>query len=361
MSQQIVEKHLKPKKYQTEQLRTGEESEVIDPRIKIDLLTRELILKYRLTNRIAPVLSIPLAYNKNRGVFELIETPSLITSRLQAYYYPTLPSETTAGYVDLATDAQHRLYVVDDQALQMLKSIYNTLGDAGASPLNVTGVTVLKRLKIIEDNTWGMYSKLYYPSEAETYTTTPLAANAAYYGPTKDFTYSRLTTMGIMGYADQPSATDGVYIQLSVDNANWDYRGATATLTAAGAVSLAQVLTARYARAVWVNGATAQTAFRLGGRYMIAGSENPPVSPAPPLRVDPICSVCGRDMTETSDFFVEGNKVYCPKCYANKRWREVKSKAEWLRSLKAWRKIAKDEELNRAKQHTPDDAESEVS
>jgi hypothetical protein len=123
MSQRIVEKYFKPKRYQTEQIRTAEESEVIDPRMKIDLLTRELILRYRLTNRIAPVLSIPLAYNKDRGVFELIETPSLITSRLQAYYYPTLPSETTPGYVDLATDAQHRLYVTDDKLENALASI----------------------------------------------------------------------------------------------------------------------------------------------------------------------------------------------------------------------------------------------
>ena len=354
MSQRIVEKHFKPKRYQTEQIRAAEESEVIDPRMKIDLLTRELILRYRLTNRVTPVLSIPLAYNRSRGVFELIETPSLITSRLQAYYYPTLPSETTPGYVDLATDAQHRLYVVDDQALQMLRSIYNTLGDAGPSPQNTTGATVLRRLSDID-------GRLSFPANAETYTTTPLGANAAYYGPPRDFVYSRLAAMGIMGYADQPSASDGVYIQLSHDGSNWDYRGATATLTAAGAVSLAQVVTARLARAVWVNGATAQSAFRLGGRYMFAGSENPPVSLAPPLKVDPICSVCGKDLTETGDFFVEGGKVFCAKCYANKRWKEVKSKAEWLRSLKAWRKIAKDEELNRAKQHTPDDAESEVS
>ena len=354
MSKQTVEKYLKPKKYQTEQLRTAEESDIIDPRIKIDLQTRELILKYRLTNRIQPTLSIPLAFNKERGVFELIETPSMITSRLQAYYYPTLPSETTPGFVDLATDAQHRLYVIDDQALQMLKSIYNSIGDAGPSPVNTTGLTVLRRLSDID-------GRFLFPSHAETYTTTPLGANAAYYGPSREFTYSRLAAMGVMGYADQPSATDGVYIQLSVDSANWDYRGATATLTAAGAVSLAQVVTARFARAVWVNDATAQTVFRFGGRYMFAGSENPPLSLASPLRVDPICSVCGRDMTETSDFFVEGSKVFCAKCYANKRWREVKSKAEWLRSLKAWRKTAKDEELNREKQHTPDDAESEVS
>jgi hypothetical protein len=194
--------------------------------------------------------------------------------------------------------------------------------------------------------------RLLYPGDAETFTTTPLGANAAYYGPTRDFLYSRLTTFGVMGYANQPSASNGVYIQLSLDGSNWDYQGATTTLTAAGAVSLAQVVTARYARVVWVNGATAQTAFRLGGRYIIAGSENPPLSLAPSQCVEAVCSQCGKDMTETGDFFVEGGKVYCPKCYANKRWKEVADKREWVRSLKAWLKTAG--EPARAKDHAPD-------
>jgi hypothetical protein len=195
---------------------------------------------------------------------------------------------------------------------------------------------------------------VYNPGNAETFTTTPLGASATYYGPTRDFLYSRLTTFGVMGYADQPSASNGVYVQLSLDGSNWDYQGATTTLPAAGAVSLAQVVTARYARVVWVNGSTAQTAFRLGGRYMISGSENPPLSYAPPLYIEAVCVACGRDMTETGDFFVEDNKVYCPKCYANKRWREVRDRGEWVRSLRAWLKTAGEGERARAKDHAPD-------
>jgi hypothetical protein len=115
MSKGIVEKFLKPKRYQTEQVRTGEESDIIDSRFKIALATRELILRYRMGNRVNPVLSIPLAYNSNRGVFELIETPSLVTARAQGYYYPTLPTETTPDFYPLAMDAQHRLYVTADK------------------------------------------------------------------------------------------------------------------------------------------------------------------------------------------------------------------------------------------------------
>jgi hypothetical protein len=251
----------------------------------------------------------------------LVSVPPTVTGQNQGYYYATAPSETAEGWYNLRIDPTHRLYVTDDQVL----------------------------------------AKLYYPGDAETYTITPLAANTTYYGPSKDFAPSRLSVHNVMGYADQPTAPNGVYIQLSIDNANWDYQGVTATLTGAGAVSLSQLVTARYSRAVWVNGPTAQTVFRFGGRYAMAGSENPTVSLAPPAQIDPICSVCGKDLTETSDFFVEDGKVYCPKCYANKRWKEVPDKKQWIKSLKAWRKIAKDEEFNRTKQHTPDNAENEVT
>jgi hypothetical protein len=228
------------------------------------------------------------------------------------------------------------------------------------SVANPPNLDVALSTRASESTLSSLRDMLLYPGDAETFTTTPLGANAAYYGPTRDFLYSRLTTFGVMGYADQPSATNGVYVQLSLDGTNWDYKGATTTLTAAGAVSLAQVVTARYARAVWVNGATAQTAFRFGGRYMIAGSENPPFSPAPKPTPDPICSVCGRDMTETSDFFVENDKVYCPKCYANKRWKELDAKAQaaWQKALRAWLKNAREQEFDRAKDHAPDAAEA---
>jgi len=360
MSKEFIEKIYR-KRYDTKQRGWAESSDILDTRFKILLDTKELITKYKLNNTVNPVLSIPLAYDSNRGVFTLIETPTVQTSRLQAYYYTSAPSETTPDYYSLRVDSAHRLYVIDDQAIQMLQSIYNTLGDAGTSPANATGYTVLKRLNTIESYMWVLKTKFEYPTEAETFTTTPLGANASYYGPSRDFVSSRLSVMNVMGYADQATASNGVYIQLSIDGTNWDYQGVTATLPGAGAVSLSQVVTARYARVVWVNGATPQTVFRLGGRYAIAGSENPTISLASPLRVDPICSVCGKDLTETGDFFVENDKVYCPKCYANKRWKEVKDKKQWLQSLKAWRKIAKDEELNKAKTHTPDDAESEVS
>ena len=182
MSKEFVEKIFR-KRYDTKHKDWAESSDILDTRFKILLDTKELILKYKLNNTVSPVLSIPLAYDSNRGVFTLIETPTIQTSRLEAYYYASTPSESTPGFYRLRLDSAHRLYVIDDQALQMLKSIYNTLGDAGTSPVNFTGYTVLKRLHNIESYIWNIRESLLQPADAETFTTTPLGANATYYSP----------------------------------------------------------------------------------------------------------------------------------------------------------------------------------
>jgi hypothetical protein len=237
-----------------------------------------------------------------------------------------------------------------------VKGLLRSIGDAGANPQNQTGYTVLKLLYTIYIATLNTQNCLLYPTGSETFTTTPLGANAVYYSPSRDYLQSRLSAFGIMGYADQPSATDGVQIQLSLDNTNWDYIGAKASLAAAGAVSLAQIVTCRYARAVWANGATAQTVFRFGGRYFISGSENPTISIKTIQDPEPICKICGKDMTETSDFFFENGIVYCPKCYAIKRFKEldVKARNEWIKQLKVWVKKISDAEKDRVKLHIPD-------
>jgi len=333
-------KFFKPKRYDTPQISMAESTTVIDPRIKFDILTRELVKQFKFDNTINPVLSIPLTYSDERGVFEIIKAPGLVTARAEAYYYTTPPSRTVPGFYSLRIDDAQRLVTHDE----VLESALATRAQDKVRVTVVDPVTV--------SDTY-----LFNPGGAETYTTTPLGANAVYYGPSRDFANSRLSAMGVMGYADQPSADNGVYIQLSHDNTNWDYRGATATLSSAGAVALAQVVAARYARVVWVNGPTAQTTFRLGGRYMIAGSELPVFSPAPAPQPEPVCAICGLDMAETSDFFYENGIVYCPKCYAQKRWRELKEKERraWEKSLRAWLRHATEHEQTRARMHAPDE------
>jgi hypothetical protein len=155
--------------------------------------------------------------------------------------------------------------LIDDD----IKGVLRSLGDAGANPVNKTGYTALYLLYKAYENITNIFSVFNNPSNAEIFTTTPLGANAVYYSPSRDFTNSRLGHAGAIGIADQPSATDGVYAQLSIDNINWDYKGAYTTASANVGVSLLQTVYARYLRFVWTNGATAQTVFRFGGRYYI--------------------------------------------------------------------------------------------
>jgi len=323
-----------------------------DSKMALAIQTAERIKSYRLRSQVQPVISIPVYWDPSLKAFVLGFYPVVqIGDKSGALINPS--TEDTLTSVLSAVKG-----IVDDSIKGLLRSI----GDAGANPTNTTGYTVLYRLASIDGNVGPINTRLTTPSNAETYTTTPLAANAVYYGPSRDFFSSRLSVIGVMGYADQATITGGVQIQLSVDNTNWDYVGATASLTGAGAVSLTQIVTCRYARAVWMNGATAQTAFRFGGRYFMAGSENPTVSIKTTSDPEPICKLCNKDMTETSDFFFDANIVYCPKCYANKRFKElpVKARNELVKQLKIWVKRSSKEELDRVKLHIPDDALKEI-
>ena len=323
-----------------------------DERMAIAIRTAERIKAYRLRSQVQPVISIPVYWDPSLKAFVLGFYPVVqIGDKNGALINPS-----TEDTLKLVYDAVKS--IVDDSVKGLLRSI----GDAGANPANVTGYTVLQRLHEIWSHTAYTLPRLAYPCDGETYTTTPLGANAIYYSPARDFIYSRLSAMGVMGYADQPTATDGVQIQLSLDGTNWDYVGAKATLSGAGAVSLAQVVTARFARAVWKNGATAQTVFRFGGRYILAGSENPTISIKTIADPEPICKICGKDMTETSDFFNQNGIVYCPKCYANKRIKElpVKAKNEWIKQLKIQVKHTDKEQLDRVKLHIPDEVLKEI-
>jgi hypothetical protein len=144
-----------------------------------------------------------------------------------------------------------------------IKGVLRSLGDAGTSPSNTTGVTMLYCAAAIQ-------TMLYNPTNAETYTTTPLAANATYTGSSRDHVSSRLGFMGCLAYSNVASATDGFSIQQGLDGANWDLNTAVTSVPAATGTGIKAAVVARYARVRYVNGGTAQTTFRLGGRYMIA-------------------------------------------------------------------------------------------
>ena len=160
------------------------------------------------------------------------------------------------------------------QALQALtddslKGLLRSIGDAGASPLNETGATLSYRLRYIVDYVRGtcyVFNFGLTAANAETFTTTALAANATYTSPTKDFVSSRLGFMLIQAFADVAGTA---YIDQSIDGNNWDYSESQAVAAGVGN-KLKSAVYARYTRARYVNGATIQATFHFGGRYAIA-------------------------------------------------------------------------------------------
>lgn len=151
-----------------------------------------------------------------------------------------------------------------------IKGLMRSVGDAGATPSNLGGRTLLALGTLIYDWIYSLERRLALPGDAELYTTTPLGAGAVYNGQTKDFFLTRLGFMGCLAFADQPSATDGFMIQQSVNGANWDLDTAKTSVAANVGAGIKAGVVTRYVRVRYVNGPTAQTVFRLGGRYAIA-------------------------------------------------------------------------------------------
>jgi len=71
----------------------------------------------------------------------------------------------------------------------LLEWLLNTIGDAGDTPEDKAGYTILRWLNDVFVESAGVHSKIKQPGDAELLTTTPLAANATYTEPIIDFTF----------------------------------------------------------------------------------------------------------------------------------------------------------------------------
>jgi len=148
-----------------------------------------------------------------------------------------------------------------DQAGQTIIPVMITHMGDGSTPLTNRDVSNdINFLKILLGYAWA-------PTN---FTTTPLAAGATYTGNAADMSYGGLHNilgfMSAIALADQ----DGMmYIEQSINGANWDYSESQAVTANVGA-KLKSALCARYARAKYVNGGVAQTVFRFGGRFSLA-------------------------------------------------------------------------------------------
>lgn len=89
---------------------------------------------------------------------------------------------------------------------------------------------------------------------------TPLAANGVYGSASYDITNFAVIQVGV--FSNVASATNGVQVQFSPDNVNWDHSHST---TYAGGSGIGYVFNAefKYMRVRYTNGATPQTTFRI--------------------------------------------------------------------------------------------------
>lgn len=121
------------------------------------------------------------------------------------------------------------------------------------------------RLALLTQYNGSMSNGLTYP-DTITYplSTTNLTGGATFTSATLDFgdTMSIYKTITAQAYTDQASATNGFKIQVSRDGSTW--RDAVSMTTVANTINRIQWgLVYRYARIVYTNGASAQTAFEL--------------------------------------------------------------------------------------------------
>lgn len=107
-------------------------------------------------------------------------------------------------------------------------------------------------------------------------TTAVLAGGATFTGTAESVTgYSDVR---VSVFASHASATDGLALQQSIDGTNWDFVDSY-TIPAASGKAFGVGVNANWFRAVYTNGATLQTSFRLQSRFLAAHNKSSSVRP----------------------------------------------------------------------------------
>lgn len=108
----------------------------------------------------------------------------------------------------------------------------------------------------------GVFNEHQNEIDSNNSTTTPLGISGVFTGTGTDV--SLFTTVTVILYADQDSASDGISFQFSSDDTNWDDVNTFTLTTSDSSTRRFQFpITAQYFRLVYTNGTTAQTAFRV--------------------------------------------------------------------------------------------------
>jgi len=145
--------------------------------------------------------------------------------------------------------------LVDDT----IKGVLRSMGDAGDAPTNITGKTVLQRLREIELHIWNLRKRKSPDAEKGTITTTALGANASFTQGWQDYVYRVYAHLMYLCYSDVSGTMYSEFSHNATDVIREDslsYTGGSKTGNLIDTKFLA-----RYARVRYVNGATAQTTF----------------------------------------------------------------------------------------------------
>jgi len=145
--------------------------------------------------------------------------------------------------------------LVDDT----VKGILRSIGDAGDAPENKTGVTVLQRLYSIQEEIRWSRRRNSIIEEKGVITTTPLGANASIVQAWQDYRYYLYAHLMYLCYSDQSGTMYSEFSHNAVDVIREDSLSYTGGSKSGNLIDTR--LLARYARARYVNGATAQTTF----------------------------------------------------------------------------------------------------
>jgi len=100
----------KPKVYRTKQLEFADEVRILDDDLFVSVPANRLLNRWVLTNRIVPVIFLPVRYSLERRRFEFLKQPIFTEGgllRVSAYpkiseYYERNPTSNVDGYVEIS-------------------------------------------------------------------------------------------------------------------------------------------------------------------------------------------------------------------------------------------------------------------
>ena len=169
--------------------------------------------------------------------------------------------QTHAFYLLLQAIQNYTKALVDDS----IKGILRSIGDAGDSPTHTSGFTVLDRLVNLNNQLMDFRDHKNYIHLYSLLTSTPLGANAVYNSGWDDRVYAFWSYELLSCYSD----VDGtMYIEQSPDATHKDRIDSLSYTGGSTSGNLLKVqLMMRYINRRYVNGATAQSEFRLGRRW----------------------------------------------------------------------------------------------